>query len=295
MSAQTPGAYGISVLIHGLAAGLALLFGYASNHVGEETPKVFELVAGEGDNYRATEAPALGSPGGVTLQSPPVVKEEAPQPVQPQPAPPQPEEASPIQAAPEAPPVAKPKAPPASKSGPQKPVDLVKELNRVQTRRKLNLERKYQKEMAAERKKEELRRAQEARASARAQRIDVDGIRNGVLGGSLANKEGGAGGKALTASEMNELDAYFAELKLKIKENHAPPEGVSDSLSAQVEFMVAADGSISRLRIISSSGNHAFDESVIEACEHTRTIGPRPDGQSDTVKMTFRMHEDESP
>jgi TonB family protein len=48
------------------------------------------------------------------------------------------------------------------------------------------------------------------------------------------------------------------------------------------------------VRITGSSGNAEFDRSVVDACEHTRSIGPRPDGRSETVSFTFKMHEDES-
>ena len=50
----------------------------------------FELVAGEGDNYMATEAPALGTPGAVKVDVP------APTPPAPQPK----AEPTPLQAAP---------------------------------------------------------------------------------------------------------------------------------------------------------------------------------------------------
>jgi TonB family protein len=168
---------------------------------------------------------------------------------------------------------------------------LVKSLNRVEQRRKDRLEKKYKEE---EERQEALRKQAEARA-AKAARIDAEGIREGVIGGSTANKVGGAGGKALTREEASELELYWSELLAKIKENHTPPEGVSDTLVARMEFFVAADGSLSHFRIVSPSGNHEFDRSVIEAGERTRSIGPRPDGRSETVQMTFKMREDEAP
>jgi TonB family protein len=270
MSAQSPGAYGLSALLHAAVVALVLFFSYASTALVKDTPRVFELVAGAGDNYGAREAPALGSAGGVKLQATPAPKPPAPR------APPAPKpEPSPIQAAPEA----------AAK--PAKPIDLVAQLKRVEMRRELNLERKYDKEKAAEEKREA--------AAAKVAHIDAEGIKEGVLGGSAENKTGGAGGKALTREEGSLLEAYFALLKARIKENHVPPEGVSDRLSARVEFFVAADGSISSVRIVSPSGNFDFDRSVIEAVEHTRSIGARPDSRSESVTMTIKMSEDESP
>jgi colicin import membrane protein len=282
MSAQSPGAYGLSALIHGGAAGLILFFSYAASNVVQDSPRVFELVAGAGDNYAATAAPALGSAGGVKT-APPLPKTAEPVPVA---APVH--EASPIQSAPETVPM-----PPKAK--PAKPVDLVADLKRVEARREKRLEAKYQKEKAAEEKRLSHEEFLEQQAANKVSHIDAEGIREGVIGGSAENKSGGAGGKALTRDEGSELDAYFALLKARIKDNHTPPEAVSDNLSARIEFFVAADGSVSSVRIIGSSGNAEFDRSVVEACERTRSIGPRPDGRSESVRMTFNMKEDESP
>jgi colicin import membrane protein len=189
-------------------------------------------------------------------------------------------------------------APEAAPAKPAKPVDLVAQLKRVEERRERKLEAQYQKQEEAERKRitqEEFEKQQAAaKAGAKVSHIDAEGIKQGVIGGSTENRTGGAGGKALTREEGSELDAYFALLKARIKENHVPPEGVSNSLEARVEFFVAADGSLSHVRIARSSGNADFDRSVVEACEHTRSIGARPDGRSETVEMTFKMREDES-
>jgi colicin import membrane protein len=292
MNPQSPGAYLFSALIHGAVALLVLFFCYAANNVVQEAPKVFELVAGAGDNYAATEAPALGSPGGIKLA------QAMPQ-ADPAPSPPAPIQEAPPETAPTAAAAPVPAAQPKPSHTPKaaKPLDMVSQLKRVEMRREANLERKYQKEQEAERKRitqEEFQRQQAAAKAGKVSHIDAEGIREGVIGGSAANRTGGAGGRALTREEGSELDAYFSLLKARIKENHVPPEGVSDTLEARVEFYVAADGSLSRIRIERSSGNHEFDRSVIEACEHTRSIGPRPDGRSETVQMTFKMHEDES-
>jgi colicin import membrane protein len=274
VNAQSPGAYTASVVLHGGVILIVLMFTYA-NGVEKDEPKVFELVAGAGDNYGATAAPALGSVGGIKVA--PSVDRSTPAPAQ---AAPRPKAApSPIQPAPEAAP-----APARTKRTP----DLVADLKRVEARREARLEAKYQKQLEAEQK----RLAQEA---SKVTHIDAEGIREGVIGGSTDNKTGGAGGRALTREEGSLLDAYFALLKARIKENHEPPEGVSDTLVARVEFLVAADGSLSDVRIAKSSGSADFDRSVVEACERTQSIGARPDGRSETVEMTFKMREDEAP
>jgi colicin import membrane protein len=270
MSAQSSGAYGLSALLHGCVIALVLFFSYAANSVVSDEPKILELVAGAGDNYAATAAPALGSPGGVKLQQAPVPRAEVPPPPKPR------AEAPPIQSAPEAVPAA---------AKPAKPVDLVAELKRVEARREKRLEAKYEKQREAELKKE----AAAAKAD-RVARIDAEGIREGVLGGSTANKVGGAGGNALTREEGSELEAYFQELTNRIRENAVPPEGVSDKLEARVEFFLAADGSISHVHILNSSGNSEFDRTAVDLVAQTQSIGPRPDGRSDTQTILYKCH-----
>jgi colicin import membrane protein len=278
MSAQSPGAYGLSAVLHGGVIALVLFFSYAATSVVKDEPKVLELVAGAGDNYAATAAPALGSPGGAKLQQPPALR--------PDPAPtPQPKaEAPPIQSAPETAPA------PAKPAKQAKPVDLVADLKRVEARREKRLEAKYQKEREAELKRE----AAAAKAD-RVAHIDAEGIKAGVLGGSTENKVGGAGGNALTREEGSELEAYFQMLTNRVRENAVPIEGVSDTLEARVEFMLAADGTISHVRILKSSGNSEFDNSALEAVAQTQSIGPRPDGRSDTRTMLYKLHNETPP
>jgi len=279
MTSRYPGAYGLSALLHGGVIALVLFFSYAATSVVKDEPKILELVAGSGDNYAATEAPALGSPGGVKLQVTPVAR--APSPPQPKAQP------SPIQDAPEPVPTA---AKPTKTTAP-KPVDLVASLKKVEERREKRMEAKYEKEREAELKKE----AAAAKADAKVSHIDAEGIREGVLGGSTANKTGGAGGNALTREEGSELEAYFQMLTNRVRENAVPIEGVSDTLEARVEFMLAADGSISHVRILKSSGNADFDNSALEAVAQTHSIGPRPDGKSDTRTMLYKLHNEQPP
>jgi colicin import membrane protein len=272
MSAQSPGAYGLSAVLHGGVIALVLFFSYAASNVVKDEPKVLELVAGGGDNYAATAAPALGSPGGVKLQQPPAPRPE------PVPTPRARAEAPPIQSAPEP-----------ARAKPAKPVDLVADLKRVEARREKRLEAKYEKAREAELKRE----AAAAKADHVAH-IDAEGIKEGVLGGSTENKVGGAGGNALTREEGSELEAYFQMLTNRVRENAVPIEGVSDTLEARVEFMLAADGTISHVRILKSSGNSDFDSSALEAVAQTHSIGPRPDGRSDTRTMLYKLHNEPS-
>ena len=228
----------------------------------------------------ATAAPALGSPTGVKLSLP----------TPPAPAP-EPAQEVPLEAVPAPAPVPAKPAPSRTAMTADKIPNFNRSLQRTESRVAARLEAKYKKQLEAERRRlmteEEFRKEH---GSART----AQGISGGVVGGSVDNKTGGAGGKALTREEGQLLEGYFALLRSRLTENLEKPTDVSDALTAKVEFYVAADGSISRVRIIRSSGNPEFDKAVLEAFRRTPSIGPRPDGHGDAVQLEFRMREDDS-
>ena len=85
-----------------------------------------------------------------------------------------------------------------------------------------------------------------------------------MLGGSTANKVGGAGGTALSRAEQDELGTYFALVKMRIKEAMAQVDA-DDNIVAKVEFHVSPAGTFSQVRIIRSSGNAEYDQAVLDA------------------------------
>ena len=89
------------------------------------------------------------------------------------------------------------------------------------------------------------------------------------------------------------MEGYFSFLKQKLEQAHEPPVGVSDKLSVRVEFMLAVDGSISQVRIVRSSGNRDFDQSVLDAFKRVPPIGPRPDGRSEPLTLEFKTRDEE--
>ena len=304
-----PQAYVVSFIIHGAIIALVLLLGV---YVGEHQPepkKVFELVAGKGDNYEALEAPALGISGGVGVSAPDSVvmpKEESIKVDIPKPTvvtPPLPEPVVTPEPKPEvkpdpvpAPVEPKPEPKPATKAPVKKPpqTDFKKIVQRTAQRKAAKLEAQYKKQqekmLADQKKRESYEQFQREHGGKRA---TGEGIEGGVVGGSTSNKKGGAGGKALTREQQDLLDSYFAMFKARLKDNHVPPPGVSDRLEARIEFFMASDGSISRVRVIRSSGNKEFDQSVLEAFAHTH-MPSRPDKRSDMKEMTFKMHDEDS-
>jgi colicin import membrane protein len=284
---------------------VALLFTYLVQTNVKEKPKVFELVAGEGDNYAALEAPALGTSGGIKIAIP-----EPPAPT-PTPAALTPPVAPPVEPAPE--PVitkAPVEAPPVEKVEKEKPKpkpeaktpNFSRQITRSIIRGESKAKQQIKKEREAEQKrlsKEEFDRQHRAARSMapggnpKVARIDSEGIAGGVVGGSTSNKTGGANGKALKREEGELMDAYFSLLKRKLKDALDKPPGLSDTLTAVAEFRLGADGSVSGARISRSSGSEEFDRAVLEAVGRYRSIGARPDKKSETVNVTFKMKEED--
>jgi colicin import membrane protein len=302
MSDESTKGFLFSATLHGAVAAL-LALGFVLKRDDVEVPKVFELVAGEGDNYMAKEAPALGTPGGVKVSIP-----KAPEP---KPAPPEPvvqEEVSPSPPPPAPPaPAPTPVTPPPAKTDTPAPdfkKKFARDLNSAKS--KANREIKKQREAEAKRAaddqkrmtKEEFDRANKTKsatppaknAPTKVAKIDAEGIAKGVTGGSTANKVGGAGGKALKTDNDDVLAAYDALFKQRLRAAFEPPPGLSDSLKAEIEVRSNADGSLSGGYVSKPSGSAEFDRAVMDALRRVR-MPPRPDKKSELIAFTFTMRE----
>ncbi len=302
-----PAAFVTSVLLHGLVVAVLLLAAYSKSFESKPATKIFELVAGEGDNFAATEAPALGSPGGIKLSvpTPPIPRPEpvAPEATKPEPVPEKPIPTPPVPTPPiPTPPVPKPPIPVAPPVPKQEPVKSPTEPKPTTSKTKtmaeqmrweaIRSESKIKTQIARDKAAEKKRLEQEAKvakaAAASAPRVDVEGIVKGVQGGSTANKVGGAGGKALVRSDAPEMmDAYFGMLRDRLLKALDKPPGLSDTLVAEAEFRIGADGSIRGAKIISPSGSAEFDRAVLEAYSRVR-MPARPDGKSSVQTARFR-------
>ncbi|MBC8039254.1 MAG: TonB family protein [Opitutaceae bacterium] len=314
MSARTANSFFASAALHALLMALVLWFTWAHNRSNEkEALPIFELVAGEGDNYAATEAPALGVAGGIKL--------EIPEPPAPSPSPiesastPEPE-SSPVTAAAEPTPPVKP-APSKPATTPvkeYKPVNMAKMVDRIADKRAANIEKKIKAdqdkaakaEAAANAKKmskAEFDRLNKNKSLAAQKpgtsgtgtslkKIDTEGIAGGVVGGSTANKTGGAGGKALTRQDVELNDAYISLLIQRLKQAHQKPEGLSDLLEATVKFRLTASGAVVNVVILSSSRNSEYDQSVLAAFRRISLPPPPSNLKTSDYSLTFKMRED---
>ena len=319
MSARTANSFFASAVLHAAMIALVLWFTWAHNRSNEkEAPPIFELVAGEGDNYAATEAPALGVAGGIKLEIP-EPPASSPSPVEAAPSEPESSPitaaASPVEPAPPTPPV-KP-APTKATATPvkeYKPVNMAKMVDRIADKRAANIEKKIKAEQEKAAKAEAAANAKKMskaefdrlnkNKSLAAQKpgssgtgtslkkIDTEGIAGGVAGGSTANKTGGAGGKALTRQDVELNDAYISMLIQRLKQAHQKPDGLSDLLEATVKFRLTASGAVVNVVILSSSRNSEYDQSVLAAFRRISLPPPPPNLKTSDYTLTFKMRED---
>lgn len=305
MTARTSNAFLLSGALHALGAGLLLLLTNPFKSEPEPQANIFELVAGEGDNYMATAAPALGSPGGIEFPRTPLPqpKAPAPEPVVKESPPPEPtpvpKKAEPTPAVKEKAPSPMPtatktkeKAPPAPKEPAITPVSKMKQQvakAENKARQVVAKERTAAEKAAKEAATKAARDKANAAKLANFERIDTKGIAKGVVGGSTANTTGGAGGKALTVEERDATEAYAALLITRLQEYLRSQPGLDDGLRAEVEVRILADGRLSNPRIVVSSKDTAFDQAVLRALRSI-SLPARPKGFLEVQTFPVSTH-----
>ncbi|HEY8994975.1 MAG TPA: TonB family protein [Lacunisphaera sp.] len=280
MRATSPNSLFLSLLLHFLFVAAIFLTTYFVAQQAREQPVIFELVAGPPTAPDELVAPALGNTTNpIKLEIPKV--EIVPTMPEPEPV---------VQTEPEVqettvpPPPAekpKPKAKPVEKPKPD--TSIVKEMKQAQRMSYKDYLKKHPTPKPS---------APAPRRTASGPRVDVQGIAQGVKGGSTTNKRGGGGGNALTREQQDQMSTYQSLLIQELKKAHEMPPGASDRLVATVTFDITASGAIMNPRITKSSGDKAFDESVLEAFLRVRSIGPTPNRRSDTWTVNFRIREE---
>lgn len=94
----------------------------------------------------------------------------------------------------------------------------------------------------------------------------------------------------LSRQQRSELADYQSRLRARIDAAwQKPPQLAGVRLVAEVIFSVSADGRIANVRINPSSGNAAFDQSVLAAFRQATSAGATPTGQSHEFQLSFRM------
>ena len=155
------------------------------------------------------------------------------------------------------------------------------------------------------------KRIEEAKKEAADDEDDSDDDDNAIESAPPANDAGGRGPVASNANtagsgygvgsgtgslgEIKDLQylLYFRTVQQRVKDAWTFPGGSND-LSADVEFSIGADGTLNGVKIAKSSGDAAFDDSVMRAIKRAAPFPPPPDryrSQFSDVVSTFKLGE----
>jgi TonB family protein len=267
MTTRSPSAFALSALLHGVAAVLVLGGAWLAQKNLPPPPQIFELVAGEGNDFMATVAPK-GNPEGGGPIIPPL-----PKPLPPAARPdPDPAPSQPVQT-----PAPRRSTTPSPR---QTTAPTPNQMTKEEFDRRNNTPRSNQPTRQSQSSTQPQRRGNGPRINT-----------GDILGNTNTTSTRGAGGTALTRAESDERSAYLSYLVQQLKAAHEKPPGLSDLLRARVEFRINADGSITGVHIIESSGNTAFDQSAVAAFRQIR-LSPPPGGRPITDSVLFRMKDE---
>jgi TonB family protein len=116
----------------------------------------------------------------------------------------------------------------------------------------------------------------------------VSDLRNNLAWGDGGTGGGGAvGGTGITSGEMDELGLYFQRVRELIDSNFEEPHGVVQQVHAMVQFTILANGTVTGVSVVSSSGSEAFDSASSAAVTALGRLDPPPGNQSYTRKIEF--------
>ena len=271
MRASSPGAFVLSAAFHAAVIGAIVVFSLWVRRATEINPWVADLVNPEdiewGDHFEMPGAPSK-NPGvkdtGVKFNRPRVKKVKIPT-------------AQEIAAA-EAKAAAQ-----AAKQTKSTPTTTTAS-TRNKTTSYADFQKKNTKQLAANQK------VRSAGGGKPAPGIDAKGIVDDLME-SAAGPRGDGGGTGGTKVMIAALDAYFSRLVSAVRAAWEMPDSVTDMLGAKVSFHLGADGSITAVKIVKSSGSTDYDDSVIDAFHRVRSIGAVPGGKSGTYVFNFKMIE----
>ena len=225
----------------------------------------------------------------VPLEAAPAANEPEPTPP-PQPVTP-PEPVKAVEPQPEPKPEPKPTPPAPSK------VDAVAEREAADIALKKEKEKEKAKNLEKKKKEEVLKKevaaakAKEDAKKAAAEEKRTEALRNENLkrmqGMAGASGDENSKGTALKASGPS--PSYAGRIRARIKPNITFTEDVAGNPKAEVEVRTSPDGTIISRKLLSSSGNKAWDEAVLKAIDKTATLPRDEDGRVPPVlEISFR-------
>ena len=158
-------------------------------------------------------------------------------------------------------------------------------------------EKEKAKELEKKKKEEALKKevtaakAKEDAKKAAAEEKRTEALRNENLkrmqGMAGASGEENSKGTALKASGPSA--SYAGRIRARIKPNITFTEDVAGNPKAEVEVRTSPDGTIISRKLLSSSGNKAWDEAVLKAIDKTASLPRDEDGRVPPVlEISFR-------
>ena len=165
---------------------------------------------------------------------------------------------------------------------------------KLQEKKEAELEKKkkLEKEKREKEKAKEIeKKKKEDAKKAVAEEKRNDALRNENLkrmqGMAGASGDENARGSALKASGPS--PSYAGRIRARIRPNITFTEDVAGNPKAEVEVRTSPDGTIISRKLLSSSGNKAWDEAVLKAIDKTATLPRDEDGRVPPVlEISFR-------
>jgi colicin import membrane protein len=156
---------------------------------------------------------------------------------------------------------------------------------------KEKLDKEKLKEKEKEKAKELEKKKKEEAKKAAAEEKRTEALRNENLkrmqGMAGASGDENSKGTALKASGPSA--SYAGRIRARIKPNITFTEDVAGNPKAEVEVRTSPDGTIISRKLLSSSGNKAWDEAVLKAIDKTATLPRDEDGRVPPVlEISFR-------
>ena len=161
----------------------------------------------------------------------------------------------------------------------------------LEKKKKLEKEKREKEKLEKEKAKEIEKKKKEDAKKAVAEEKRNDALRNENLkrmqGMAGASGDENARGNALKASGPS--PSYAGRIRARIRPNITFTEDVAGNPKAEVEVRTSPDGTIISRKLLSSSGNKAWDEAVLKAIDKTATLPRDEDGRVPPVlEISFR-------
>ncbi len=166
----------------------------------------------------------------------------------------------------------------------EKEKDKAKEKEKTKELEKKKKEEALKKEEAAAKAKEDAKKAAAEEKRAAALRSENLKRMQGMAG---ATGDENAKGTALKSSGPSA--SYAGRIRARIKPNITFTDDVAGNPKAEVEVKTSPDGTILSRKLLSSSGNKAWDEAVLKAIDKTAVLPRDEDGRVPPVlEISFR-------